>query len=700
MNSFICPNCNKENSISGEEFFCQNENCTYKFKVFNKKDDAEKFKTYQPSTKPKQINFYNDKYIVSYCYEPIEPFKVERLSDVIDEDTIKMLLRGFAFRSKLSLVILEKSKELIEGKEFTRIETDVEFSDFCEFIRNTYFKIENREKKGENRCKDSVYRIAKELFDNQEGGIYQKYCWVGLKKNFLPLSINNKNIGMLVCSDIRLDNEEEKDKFRNKINQISENLSEEEKSELKKKAHKLLSDSVAHDEIGKRLDEIRNLKKVFEKIGEDNYIARRQVYERHFLDELDALFSVPAGIDYTRELFEEKLKITIKRINEFSGFEIGIFLTNEINTDKFQTITYHSTGGDKVNISVENDTIVSALFEKMDNIFLSDKHDDLKFKKFKEILKPIEIKFISICPFNLIGDKEGLLLLINRTKKFDHNITYIEEFINGLLRDFVNHLRIFYTSEERKDHLAITFHTMNQSMETLIAKATYLYTNLQNKNEVKEEDIITIKDVSKKIEADVEAMERRVKVFYYFTAIGTDAEEYRFDKPFPLVKLIEDCKDRYIHYAHAREIDIEIKKDDYIPHVFWDKDKIDIAISNVIHNAIKFSDKNKNITIWLSRKGEIIYISINNFGFGIALEDKDRIFNAFKRSKIKDTRRPIPWTGLGLSIAKRFIEKHGGTIRVMSKKDGREHSISDADFPDYWKGFNTDFTISIPINPK
>lgn len=700
-----CPNCNTENLISDIELSCQNEKCVYKFKVFDKKDDAEKFRATQPSTEPKRLITHNNKYIVCYCYIEVEPFRVKRLTDVIDENTVRMLLRGFAFHSKPSLVIIEPCREPAEEKKFRRIEPYIEYGVFCKFIRNLGTENKNGVKEGEIECKRSVYKIAKELFNKPANKIYEKPCWTGLKKHFLPLSINNINVGMLVCSDIKLNNDEERKRFLEEVKRIPGiiDISEEEFENLNKEVEKLLLSSKSSKEMGMNIQEIKDLKDIIERISEDNYLAKRKINERLFLDEIDALFSVPIDMDYTREHFIEKINTAIKRMNEFCEFETCIFLTNETNTERFQILSHHSINGNlenKYDISINIDESISELLEKRKNHFYSkEDRENPIFDKFMKILKPLHIKAISICPFNLIGDNEGLLLLINRTKESYYEISgYTKEFINGLLRDFVNHLRGFYTVQERKEHIALTFHTMNQSMDTLMAKATFLH-RVSSKKEVT--DIATIKSISKEIESDVEATGKRVETLYYYTAIGTEAEEYRFDKPFAIINLIKNCRDRYLPFAQTRGIEIFVIRNEYdIPDVFWDKGKIDVAVSNVLHNAIKFSHYRKDIKIYLDNYRDLISIDVNNFGFGIAIEDKEGIFNEFKRSKLKDPRRPIPGSGLGLSVARRFIEKHGGTIRVTSKREGREHSLSEADSPSDWESFNTNFNILIPIKPE
>jgi signal transduction histidine kinase len=82
---------------------------------------------------------------------------------------------------------------------------------------------------------------------------------------------------------------------------------------------------------------------------------------------------------------------------------------------------------------------------------------------------------------------------------------------------------------------------------------------------------------------------------------------------------------------------------------------VSIIISNIVSNAIKYSNENGEISILLSQKNGKTICSISDNGIGIAKADLDKIFNPFYRSN--PTNHPeIKGSGLGLSIVKRIAQ--------------------------------------------
>jgi len=112
----------------------------------------------------------------------------------------------------------------------------------------------------------------------------------------------------------------------------------------------------------------------------------------------------------------------------------------------------------------------------------------------------------------------------------------------------------------------------------------------------------------------------------------------------------------------------ELEWDLQIPpniEVMCDSDKMERAVDNIIRNAINYSYSNSTIFFSLAQTEDTIRICIQNKGQTIQPDKLERIFDQFYRldtSRSSDT----GGAGLGLAIAKGFIELHGGTITAYS----------------------------------
>ncbi len=101
-------------------------------------------------------------------------------------------------------------------------------------------------------------------------------------------------------------------------------------------------------------------------------------------------------------------------------------------------------------------------------------------------------------------------------------------------------------------------------------------------------------------------------------------------------------------------------------HALADPDGARRVLSNLLHNAIKFTPTYGHITIRASQAGDNIEIQVEDNGIGIPARDLPRIFERFykvDRSRVQGETRG---TGLGLAIAKHIVEGHGGKIWAES----------------------------------
>lgn len=101
-------------------------------------------------------------------------------------------------------------------------------------------------------------------------------------------------------------------------------------------------------------------------------------------------------------------------------------------------------------------------------------------------------------------------------------------------------------------------------------------------------------------------------------------------------------------------------------HLLADKQKLLQVMLNLLSNAIKFSPPQSEIGSEVNDLGQAVEIVVWDRGVGLSAADRERIFLPFEQVD-RANRTSQKGTGLGLAICKRFIEAHGGTIRVESE---------------------------------
>jgi signal transduction histidine kinase len=153
---------------------------------------------------------------------------------------------------------------------------------------------------------------------------------------------------------------------------------------------------------------------------------------------------------------------------------------------------------------------------------------------------------------------------------------------------------------------------------------------------------------------------------------------------FQLGQVVEPVTEQIAMRCARKSLDLTVKLADNLPVLFGDETRIQQVIHNLLDNGIKFTDTG-GITLsacyiqvkqgqtpdlmlpatgWLS-DGDWVVLAVADTGMGIAPEDQGRIFNEFVQVNLTQ-RRSREGTGLGLTITRRLVEMHGGTIWVRS----------------------------------
>jgi signal transduction histidine kinase len=130
--------------------------------------------------------------------------------------------------------------------------------------------------------------------------------------------------------------------------------------------------------------------------------------------------------------------------------------------------------------------------------------------------------------------------------------------------------------------------------------------------------------------------------------------------------------------AASKNVRLECAVQETLPSIVGDRGRLLQLFSNLIGNAIKFTDAGGRVELSARREEDEILISISDTGQGIPEEELPRIFDRFWQAD----RKGRQGTGLGLTIAKGIVEAHDGTIEVTSEV-----------------GVGSTFFVSLPIAP-
>jgi PAS domain S-box-containing protein len=134
-------------------------------------------------------------------------------------------------------------------------------------------------------------------------------------------------------------------------------------------------------------------------------------------------------------------------------------------------------------------------------------------------------------------------------------------------------------------------------------------------------------------------------------------------RPLDLRRLIIDVVASYKTMATSHAI---VFRSSMKAMVNADKGQMTQVIYNLLNNAIKYSPNSGRIEIWIDQTPEEVKVSVQDYGIGISIEEKQRIFDRFYR--VKNRGDAAAGLGIGLYVCAEIIKMHGGRIDVVSEK--------------------------------
>ena len=166
-----------------------------------------------------------------------------------------------------------------------------------------------------------------------------------------------------------------------------------------------------------------------------------------------------------------------------------------------------------------------------------------------------------------------------------------------------------------------------------------------------------------------------------FSKIEEGEKAFRFEKT-SLKELIERVKSLFQKSIANEGFSVISSIPESLPELVIDKEAIQQVLYNLLDNAYKYSGNSKNIEILVESTRASVKISVKDFGIGIQRVDQHKVFDRFYRGGNELT-RSVTGSGIGLTIVKKIVEAHHGTVSLDSTP-----------------GKGSTFRVTLPVDTK
>ncbi|MEX2363009.1 MAG: GAF domain-containing sensor histidine kinase, partial [Balneolaceae bacterium] len=224
-------------------------------------------------------------------------------------------------------------------------------------------------------------------------------------------------------------------------------------------------------------------------------------------------------------------------------------------------------------------------------------------------------------------------------------------------------LKLDQLNKEKDQFLRIVSHDIKSPITGVISATNYLQTAWEGDREELDRMLYIIELSSKKLlNYTTELISN--SLFQNNSTLTINVDKVNIDN------LVEDLIDTYAPLAKGKEVQLKISI--HTSEFFSiDEEKFKLILSNVISNALKFSEAGDTVELMTEFKAQkdsprILYCKVSDTGMGIPQEFLPTLFNGNKKHQRQGTQGEIS-TGLGLPIIKQFVDLHQGEIKIDSK---------------------------------
>ncbi|HVB21223.1 MAG TPA: ATP-binding protein [Ktedonobacteraceae bacterium] len=227
--------------------------------------------------------------------------------------------------------------------------------------------------------------------------------------------------------------------------------------------------------------------------------------------------------------------------------------------------------------------------------------------------------------------------------------------MNGILT-----VRDITREREQEEQRSTFISVISHELQTPIAIIKGYASTLARTDAMLEAEALRIRLTA--IEEEADRLNKLVGNLLYASRIQSGGLQME-TAPLEIGSLIETVVRRLQARSPVVTVTLDIPAN--LPTVMADRDRIEEVLQNLLDNAIKYSPRQRTISVACRATGDEVITSVSDAGMGIALREQQHIFDRFQRIQNTAT-RTIPGAGLGLYICRAIVEAHGGHIQVES----------------------------------
>jgi len=319
-------------------------------------------------------------------------------------------------------------------------------------------------------------------------------------------------------------------------------------------------------------------------------------------------------------------------------------------------------------ISVPLDrSIAGQVFSQVQPMALSSVNQDDRI--FREVDRKLnsETRSLLAVPMIFKGNTIGVLESINKLGNIDYteeDVIILETIASQAAiaienQRLLNETRFAYQKvieldRMKSDFISIASHELRTPLGVILGHATFLEDTASEKDRKELETIVKsamqLKELIEQF-ANIEQLEHGLSRVHRMRVA--------------IIPLLQEVVSAYKDMANERKINLALEPCTKNLAVEGDAGKITIVVSNLIKNALTFTNERGHVLVRAEQVPGYVKVSVMDNGIGIPVEEQERIFERFYQVENHLTRRH-GGMGLGLSIAKQLIDMHGGKIWVES----------------------------------